>query len=241
VNADTKTVLVYAVIVVGALVSLWLGISIVRAVAPIIASAVIAFTAVISVFIYALLAVVLDVFSIAVPVLLDALGICCFLQILETISREMASLKSMISKQAIEATIDATSIAIFGLLAGLVFYVDVIEDFVTVRFISVGAGLCATCKMMILIPMRATKVVGLLGTAIVVLGLTAILVYRYHLVSPSGISLSAVQAAWESQNEKRSKVFVLIGLGAAGTLLIASVLHPFTGSGWRRIWNWKIG
>jgi hypothetical protein len=95
--------------------------------------------------------------------------------------------------------------------------------------------------MMILIPMRATKVVGLLGTAIVVLGLTAILVYRYHLVSPSGISLSAVQAAWESQNEKRSKVFVLIGLGAAGTLLIASVLHPFTGSGWRRIWNWKIG
>ena len=183
-------------------------------------------------------AVVITVAAIALPLLLAGGAIWAFIKILEIIPEEFEALKRTLSKQAAESATDATFLGIVALLAGLMFFMfteDFLGKFSTIRIIAVSAALCTICKMLVMIPVRTSKIAGLIMMCVVVAGLSALLVERHHLVTSTGISFEGCVEAWKRAVDHESRTFTILALGTAGTLLVISVSYPFTLRGWRRM------
>ena len=243
-SEDTKTAIRYAAISVGALLLLWIGVrltgSIIAGIAPVIGSSINSVKSALGFLITTSAVLLTAAVAVFAPVAMIAVCVFGFLKVIEIIGKELASLKSFLSKQAQEAAIDATFLAAVALLAGLMFFMlteDFLKNFSTIRVLTIAAAACSICKMLVLIPVRSAKIAGLLITAIVLVGLGVFITARYRLVSSSGISLEGVWNAWQHRDEQRSKAFLLFGIGTIGLLLVVSVLYPFTAQGWRRIWN----
>jgi hypothetical protein len=243
-NDDTKTVLRYAAIIVGALLLLWVGIrltsSIIASMIPIIASSIQSVVGFLGFLITTGVVLLTAAVAVAVPVAVIAVCAIGFLKLIEVIRNEIAPLKSLLSKQAREAAIDATFLAIVALLAGLMFFMvteDWLKNFSTIRVLVIAAVACSISKMLMLFPLRSTKIAGILITGIVLIGLSVFVAARYRMVSSSGISLEGLRNAWQHQPEERSIPFLLFGIGTIGLLLVVSVFYPFTAQGWRRIWK----
>jgi hypothetical protein len=245
VSENPGTAILYTAVAVVALLLLLAGVRltgfIIVGLAPVIASSILSVLGLVGFLITIAVVLLTAVVAVAMPVVVIVLCAITFLKLIKIISNQVAALKELLSTQAREATIDATFLAIIALLAGLMFFMateDFLNNFSTIRVMVLATAVSIIGKMLILIPIRSAKVAGLLITAIVLVGLSVFVAARYHLVSPSGISLEGVRNVWQHpHDENRSKTFLLFAIGTIGLLLVVSVLYPFTGQGWRRIWK----
>jgi hypothetical protein len=240
-NENTKNTLIIAAIVVGAILIIYVGIhllsAIIGGIGPIVMESIKAVFGFIG-FVITIGVILLTAF---VPIAIFLLSVFFFLKMIDLIRNEFIRLKNLLSKQAREAAIDATFLAILALLAGLMFYVateDFLTNFSTIRVLTVATAVCCIGKMLVLIPVRSAKVVGLLTSAVVLIGLCVFLVDRYHLVTRSGISIQHVLDVWGNPTDyKRSHAFLLFDLSIISLLLVAAIFYPFTARGWRRMWK----
>jgi len=224
-----------AAIVVVSILFLRLGFALVDASAPIFVQIAVSLIGLLKWIIALALLLVIAILTIIMPLIIAGLLVGWLAKIAEGIKDKIKKLQESISAQTRDAAIDAAFLAFIALYAGLVFFMST-DDFLrpflgeahnalAIRTLAFAAAACSMSKILLLIPVRAAKVISII-VSLTILGWIVTIVYQTYSVN-AGFS-HLLHYMTESPRE-------LFVLGITTCLFLVALTYPFTPRGWRRL------